>query len=1551
MLKEFRRFMQNAVLGTDYHWPDIFGSPDRDQVAVVYDLLSEGEIEGLADGLSSVYLNDTPLMKGGMTEKMKGRSTYKANTTASSTTVTVDSSDSFFDGITTEDLSEYGNRFIDIKGAGKSTASTAAAGSEVTFSLEAGRNILTASGDFFIPAMVTTKIGGQKQKIVIQGAGPGGTELECEMLQYKSPRKMQLTLSLPNPYNDFIVPDGRTTVNGASAAITHRAQLVSIDAANDSCVISSAAVTACTNTYAVLGPPYTDIYSGLATYTTSTKESIMNFDNTGLSFRSGTVNQTPIPDITGGQLPSQVWMLASGQEVKQTGNGEEGGLAYWATNAGALSGTATPRASDKYINGDVGTSSPITITSGNVDVSDASIVDKIKLTFEFPGGLICHDRDDGEKGPGWVEFQIWFEYQPAAGDDFISELMYGRHKIHDRDGVSQDVNFFGGTDAKAPYQASDAMIIAKTQIAFAEEFLLDVQEFKPFHDWKVVIKKVNEDNWDTMGDWLFQDDVFLKTVEAMTMDRLSYPQSAYAMITFNAKDFKNPPQRQYHLKGMKVQIPTNYVTRDNLVGNPNGVATYTRNSTSGINTNTPQTWDGNMQGDWSTFTDPTDVNYERVYCNNPAWIFYDICTNKRYGLGTVVKDNSFINKFQLYKIAQYCDELVPDGKGGKEPRFVLNTYLANGTEAYTVLSQLAASFRAMTYWKDSQIQVIQDSPKVPLYTFTNSNVAGGVFGYQSTADRLRPNQIVVSWNNPDNSYEQTVEVVEDVDNIIERGEIITEEIAAYGCTSQGQAHRLGQWNILTNKYETEVVSFSTGMNALFLKPGDLINVQDKERNSIDFSGRISKEGTVNTNTISLDREVSFYPESTYTLHLIFPGGGAYIVSEVPAIDGGYYHTIEGTKYYKGDYVPTLKGVDLNSEAVVAKTSITDDAGNIVQIHWSGQARVEKQIINISQSGTADSNGIITTSRLDTFGAFSGVPSTEVIWAISSDEISEQESAGRYTTKIYRVLSIEEDTDSQEYTISASYYNPDKYDLLEKGYKIYSPITDRLPDKDKSLSSPTDIRCNIERTSPQVGISDQNTGIGWRARIDWNAPMTATVVSYTDYERGSRLNEDLDKIDETISVESGAIFDPSGGVIKIHNEFITYTGVSTNDLTGCERGAYDTVPSKHRQIEWSPGPRPKGGFRANGTPTVVYPAIEIAVPDIIKYEIRHNLIGSKEIYESVSGNTTSHQVDSIAPGYKKIAVRCINIDNKKSNWKEIEQYVVTTTPSPFGRINKLKRGGHMTGNFVLNTTTGNVNTAADKYTFTSVKGEQFTYGPGASTAQEIQVFSGLSSSDGVGYLIHDASNTTDPWIAGDIYTDYVVSLPTGVSTTLTEDLTDEETAIDIASGTSFSYTGSITVGTEEIHYESKSAVTGACTLQSCTRGFNNTTAAEHSNGASVHSGFLKHTWWKEIGASNKGLTLLDGTVTIVANTNKITGTNTEFLTDGLKTGDFIRISNTNDYALETGATYHEVARVESELELYTIETIRRAFSAKYLYYQSWKPDFEKDTVCAKITRTS
>lgn len=147
--------------------------------------------------------------------------------------------------------------------------------------------------------------------------------------------------------------------------------------------------------------------------------------------------------------------------------------------------------------------------------------------------------------------------------------------------------------------------------------------------------------------------------------------------------------------------------------------------------------------------------------------FYDICTNKRYGLGKII-DPSLVDKYALYSIARYCDELVPDGKGGQEPRFTCNAYITRQTEAYKVLKDLATVFRGLTYWMDGQVIPIADVPKEPVYTFTQGNVIDGKFAYESTSDRIQKNQIRVTWNDPEANFTQRVELVEDHDDIVEK---------------------------------------------------------------------------------------------------------------------------------------------------------------------------------------------------------------------------------------------------------------------------------------------------------------------------------------------------------------------------------------------------------------------------------------------------------------------------------------------------------------------------------------------------------------------------------------------------------------------------------------------------------------------------------------------------------------------------------------------------------------------------------------------------------------
>lgn len=280
---------------------------------------------------------------------------------------------------------------------------------------------------------------------------------------------------------------------------------------------------------------------------------------------------------------------------------------------------------------------------------------------------------------------------------------------------------------------------------------------------------------------------------------LALPHTAGILTTFDARFFTNIPQRAYDVRMLKVKIPSNY--------NPFS-RTY-----DGI-------WDGRFKLSWT---------------DNPAWCFYDLLTNRRYGLGKYV-DPQFTDKWTLYEISKYCDELVSDGKGGIEPRFTCNVLISTREDAYKVVNDMASIFRAIVYYNAGLIVASQDRPKEPIYIFNNSNVKDGEFTYSNTSKRVRRNIALVRYNDKENFYKPAVKYVESREGLIRYG-IRETEVSAFGCTSEGQAERLGKWTLLSENFESELVSFETTLPGMYLKPGDIILVQDQNRQNKVLGGR------------------------------------------------------------------------------------------------------------------------------------------------------------------------------------------------------------------------------------------------------------------------------------------------------------------------------------------------------------------------------------------------------------------------------------------------------------------------------------------------------------------------------------------------------------------------------------------------------------------------------------------------------------------------------------------------------------------------------------------
>lgn len=314
------------------------------------------------------------------------------------------------------------------------------------------------------------------------------------------------------------------------------------------------------------------------------------------------------------------------------------------------------------------------------------------------------------------------------------------------------------------------------------------------------------------------DKISIAAITEVIDAKLRYPNTALLFITFNARQFNNRiPKISVRPKGgILVKVPTNY---DPINRTYSGV------------------WDG---------------TFKLAATNNPAWVFYDLVLNNRYGCGDRI-NASQIDKWYLYKIAQYCDEMVPDGRGGdgKEPRFLCDVYIQSQEAAYTVLRDIAAIFRGMTYWSDNKINVVADMPEPVFRVFTNANIVGGKPTYSGGSIQNRYTQALVSFTDIDNHSNDDVEAVADL-KLQHRYGVRKTELSAIGCTRRSEANRRGRWALLTNAND-RMVTFATGLEGAIPSPGHIIGLADSTLAGRDTGGRIS---AVDGRKITLDRTTS-----------------------------------------------------------------------------------------------------------------------------------------------------------------------------------------------------------------------------------------------------------------------------------------------------------------------------------------------------------------------------------------------------------------------------------------------------------------------------------------------------------------------------------------------------------------------------------------------------------------------------------------------------------------------------------------------------------------------
>lgn len=769
-----------------------------------------------------------------------------------------------------------------------------------------------------------------------------------------------------------------------------------------------------------------------------------NFKNSSVQFRVGNQYQTPITGLNSSDI-----MQSAITNIPQPTSPLEIHTDFVEQYADDTNNNINQGVSETIIQA---------LDENGFNLSSAQLraVDTITINFDYPSGL----RQNKSKNGGIQNHVAFYEVSVALKEP--GEADFGSPVI-----LHENISHLAATNAARTFPLR-----------------LDIGKLKPYDDFKIIIKRKtvhtgvgymsqstsNLGSRNSDGNKVTaQGQIGLCT--SFLKYKLSYPYTCYARTSFNTTEFQQTPKRFYHLRGIKVKIPTNYIPRE---ASSSGVAKYTKNS-SGVDTGSYQDWDGSLT---------TTLHYT----NNPAWIFYDILTNKRFGLGTFVKPED-IDIYALYRIGRYCDTLVPDGRGGKEPRFTANVYLTKKTACYKFLKDFATIFRGMLYWHNGKLVPVIDQEKDPVYNFTQANVIDGVFNYEGTGSKTRINQVTVSWVNPKNNYQLEGLLVEDRNSVIQEGKIIHENSVAFGCTSEKQAERYGRWKLWTAKNQTEIVSFQAFLESSFLSPGDIISISDYAKKKKRFAGRITSDTskTLSNTIIPLDANAYLNPDMTYKLFVSHGKPGAYLAQE----DTRVYTNDSATTfidYKQGSYIPAawvFNGTsyvygNLDTEEKASNAKPARLAQNSMNLQWSDSVISEERDIVLPGGHTAST----ALTSLTVSSAFSETPKRNAIWLL------EERYSGALTSssaKMYKILNISFDKSKIASIQAVEHYNEKFVDvekdlsyqtaavedtnILADGILAASTIKEQIQVKSvESDGTPVKIPVDLENT-PLPPISD------------------------------------------------------------------------------------------------------------------------------------------------------------------------------------------------------------------------------------------------------------------------------------------------------------------------------------------------------------------------------------------------------------------------------------------------------------------------------------------------
>jgi len=1075
------------------------------------DLISEGPIWGLVDGAKSVYFDDNPAEDGKYAGYRPKRITASITFDGSSTTGTLDN-----DVTLPEDIELGQGRelvtilhktfFVDITSKSKSN-------SGITFGLQTNAStpspfnfsaaqFETSTTDSFarIAALTFLFPSGQVTRFSLQGALAVNSTTTATM-------EAAFNSVSTGLYDDILV-------NSTTAYITiieHR-KVTSINNTNRTITVSGNAPIAQTSLFWLTDADTFNsaISTGTnvdTTYNVTTH--IAKIDDLIVQENFGTVDQYALPRIqnVGGSV-AVVPQNNRSEEIAQFDyRVYDASPNTWDQSTGHKSLVPRP-IEPQYLNpegieppeqGDLDALEP---TSKEFSANDFGLTsqtqianaDTIQFDIIYPQGLIYFG---GDGAPNY--------YYMTAKYSVLLELYRGSTRF-------ALINLYPNL----------LMHQGKRQGSLVFTHEVDINQFRikygEFDNFKVHFYRITRHNGATMradGTRINKDTNFWNVIAtaqitncgATFQDKLTYPNSALINTVFSSRQFKTAPKRTFDIMGRLIKVPSTYTPREY---SDTGLAKY--------------------QGFWNgTFID-------NVYTDNPAWIFYDLATNTRYGAGKWI-DPTLMDKYALYRIAKYCDELVPASEETEaslfeidefyeiktlgsqaawnemartsgityaegdrvrvlelattsssatgvryEPRFRMNLYLSKAEAVYKVLKDVSSAFTSILYWMDSQLTLLQDAPSNPVHTFTKGNVTGGKFQYQTTSSKLRPNQYIVYFNDPKSNYVQVPVMYEDPVSIVKQGKVITRNAVAFGCTSESQAIRYAKWKLWTAQNQKEIVSFGTGLQGNYVRPGDIIGVQDADRQNVTYSGRVSSS---TLSTVTFDRNVTFNGNSTYFLNVMF--------SKPAAIYTGYDDVIvNGTTYTSGDYIPeayirtqggsyVLSSLDTEEKASNAfKDTSSEDLLSIV---WKKYTHVRQyEIDNPSSAGNFVDTDVVTLANSL---VFEDNISDGSVWSLFETAASGETVLG--SEKTYKVLSVKQE-EKNIFTISAVEHYNAKFDAVDTDYELGNIPPSIYPEVEPEEVPPP---LNV-RVKP---LSDSVAELFKEFQLQWDAPDTIYIASY------------------------------------------------------------------------------------------------------------------------------------------------------------------------------------------------------------------------------------------------------------------------------------------------------------------------------------------------------------------------------------------------------------------------------------------------------------------------